>query len=236
MPTTPIFGWPYEQYPSDAPGTSLYGGELGTDPILAEEIEGDVSQISQDILAIEDRVDQIEDNGILGWTYIAHGIAGNVVSVDIDLTKGGVFPAGTFDMIRLHGRFGLNSTGYVNLQVNGATGSIYRTGSVLVASDGTVTPGLVTTDTRWRIAYGATNAVNNFVCQIFHTNADNLLNYQSKSSRMSDLVGTHSSNDHWGSIVSPGVGATPSTLTIMRFGAGAEINDIWWWAEGFRTP
>lgn len=43
MPSTPVFGWPYEHPQTDEPGVTLHGGLDGTHPILAEEIERDVA-------------------------------------------------------------------------------------------------------------------------------------------------------------------------------------------------
>lgn len=45
MPSTPIYGLPFEQTPTDEPGHSLHGGQAGTDPILAEAVEAELARI-----------------------------------------------------------------------------------------------------------------------------------------------------------------------------------------------
>lgn len=51
MPQTPIYGLPFEAL-ADQPGHSLHGGTAGLDPILAEEVEEELSRVDGDISEI----------------------------------------------------------------------------------------------------------------------------------------------------------------------------------------
>lgn len=55
MPQTPIYGLPSEAL-GDQPGHSLHGGTAGLDPILAEEVEKQLSRVDGDISNIENVV------------------------------------------------------------------------------------------------------------------------------------------------------------------------------------
>lgn len=235
MPTTPVYGFPFEDE-NDQPGITLTGGEAGTEAILAEEIETEVERIDTDLSDVQGRVTTIEEVGILGWTYINHGVNSGT-GFTVDLTRGGALPIGAFDMIRLHMRFDLDDEGFVLLRINNDSSDIYRHGTLIYDALGNlddafhnVGPG----SNGWRIGYGATVSTNNLTCQLFHTNGDVLVSYQSISTRQSDDPNAHKWGQHWGSLVTQ-VGAAPSSLRVMTVGSVSYTN-AWWWVEGFRTP
>lgn len=56
MPDTPIYALPFETNPTDAPGHSLHGGLVGTDPILAEAVETELARIDAAAAVVGDIV------------------------------------------------------------------------------------------------------------------------------------------------------------------------------------
>lgn len=64
-----------------------------------------------------------------GWTYITSGGSGATGNIIIDLTAGGVFPAGTFNMIRIfvEGQFDTGND-RILCRINGDSTSIYNQG------------------------------------------------------------------------------------------------------------
>lgn len=49
QPQTPIYGLPFEKFRGDEPGRTLNAGSTGTSPILAEQVEDELSRIDDDI-------------------------------------------------------------------------------------------------------------------------------------------------------------------------------------------
>ena len=53
MPETPIYGFPFEHPVDDEPGHTLDGGSLGTEPILAQEVEDELERIDGGITDLQ---------------------------------------------------------------------------------------------------------------------------------------------------------------------------------------
>lgn len=234
MPQTPIYGLPFEQA-SDQPGITLTGGEFGLEEILAEEVEDELQRIDGETTDLEDRVTEIENQGVLGWTYITHG-TGSGATITLDATDGGRFSVGTFGMLRLSGRFDLDTTGEIFMRLNGDTSTIYRSGSLTFSSGGVVVTNRASaTLGSWSIAHGATLSTNNFITTIFHTNTNELNNYQSTSTRQSNTASTHDWTNHWGSLSATGVGPIAELNLLATAGASSMV-ELHWWLEGFKLP
>lgn len=149
MPLTPIYGLPYE-HEDDQPLHSLTGGSSGTEPILAEEVEDELSRIDSDI---QDVADAAEEAG-LGWVPITEGEGSSLSNLDIDLTDSGRFPAGTFHEIEITLNGNQDATETIIARVNNdSTAGLHRAGFVTWAlSDGSVADSESNTITnRWKL-------------------------------------------------------------------------------------
>lgn len=234
MPITPVYGFHFEDA-DDQPGISLTGGEAGTELILAEQVEDELQNIQGGVNDIGDRVTEIEDNGILGWTYINHGTASGASFV-IDLTKGGAFGAGDFDLLRLHMRYDLDGIGWVGLRINSVAEGKYRDGGNLWEADGQLGEAFFAVQAdQWRVGFGSTNSNNTLICEIVHTNGDNFMGYQSNSARPSTDIDAHRYGNHWG-VIRETIGAPPSSLRLAPLAGAAAFANAWFWVEGFRVP
>jgi hypothetical protein len=250
MPSTPTYGFPYED-PADQPGISITGGPLGTEDILAEAVEAEVERIDNTVTDHESRLTLLEaGTSMVGWVPVQAGSSSGA-SFDIDLTDGGRFAVGEFALVRLHMRFDLDATGSVVARINNESASVYYFGqrtldAVNPAADLTafpISPAALGIDemtfqsglTTWRIGWGATVSTNNLVCTFFHMNGNNLHNFQSTSTRMSTSGTTHAQSEHWGAL-SSALSATPSTIRILPGSGATNIEQAWWWAEGYRVP
>lgn len=257
-PQTPIYGLPYEDS-ADEPGETLDGGSAGTRPILARAVEAELARIDGDvgsnqtaIAVIQARLDALEAGTTQpGWTPIQNGTAVSAGTIDVDLTDGGRFVAGEFELVRLFMRYDLDATGTIGCRINNESSAIYNTGTRQLdaanpAGDLTAFPitqaglgiddlGFTTATSSWRIGQGATVSTNVLETTFFHMNANNFHSYISKSTRMSTSGTTHAIADHWGNLISAAA-AVPSSLRLF-LGSGATIfTQAWWWAEGYRLP
>jgi hypothetical protein len=257
MPQTPVFGLPFEEE-SDQPGITLTGGEFGTEDILAEAVETallglqtSIQNNTADIVTLTARVAALEaGTTIPGWTPIQAG-SFTGATFDIDLTDGGRFPVGEFEMIRLHMRYDLDAVGTIGCRINGDTGAKYMFGTRQLdaanpSGDLTAFPitqaGLGIDDlahspatSSWRIGQGGTVSTNNLMATFFHTTGDNFIGYQAKSTRMSTSGTTHAIADHWGALVAA-IGSAPSFLRLFLGSGATSFTNAWWWAEGYRLP
>jgi hypothetical protein len=251
MPETPIYSLPFEHSVDDEPGHTLDGGALGTEPILAEAVETELERIDTDLTDALTRLDLLEaGTSMVGWVPIKAG-NNTGATFDIDLTDGGRFAVGAFDLLRLHMRYDLDATGVIGCRINGDTGAKYSFGTRQLdaanpSGDLTAFPisqaGLgiddithVSPTSSWRIGQGGTVSTNNLMATFFHTNGDNFIGYQAKSTRMSTSGTTHAIADHWGALTTA-IGAAPSFLRLFLGGGATSFTNAWWWAEGYRLP
>lgn len=256
-PQTPIYGLPYEDS-SDEPGETLDGGSAGTRPILARAVEtelaridGDIGVVNTDIATIEARLDALEaGTSQPGWTPIQDG-ANTGANFDIDLTDGGRFAIGAFELVRLFLRYDLDAAGSVAAQINADTSLVYAYGirqldAANPAANLTafpISPAALGIDhlsaasaaAGWRIGLGATVSSNVLMATFFHMTAATLHSFLSESTRMSTSSTTMARAAHWGYLTSA-LAAAPSSLRISATDGATAFVNAWWWAEGYRVP
>ena len=249
---TPVFNLPFEA-PGDEPGHTLDGGEFGLDPILAEAVEAallglaaSINTHTAQLAAVEQRLDDLEDGtSMVGWVPIVSGTSGAVASFDLDITAGGKFPVGHFALLRLHMRFDLSGTGVVNIRINNdsGTGDPYyfgmRATDFANAGESGVDILNHASQTSWRVGYGATVSTNNLICEIFHTNAATLHNFQATSARMSQGSATTQAQATAVGALASNLSATPTSLRLLAFttaGVAISFAQAWYWLEGYRVP
>lgn len=240
MPSTPQYGLPFEAL-ADEPGHSLHGGQLGTDPILAEEVETELERIDTDVTNLGDRTTAIEQNGVLGWTHIDWGV--NVGSnFNIDVTKGGVFPAGTFGMLRLSGRWAVDGLGTVRLRINDETGihnySFFARDVEGELSGSDPDPddhGTQENANQWVIARGAGDESQTFICTIFRTESASTCPMQSTFTRPFFSL---PSNSQWGMAWGDlSESKLITSLNVRPFSDDAnQFLSISWYLEGYKIP
>lgn len=254
---TPIYGFPIEQE-TDEPGFSLSGGQAGTEPILAElvetelaRIEGDVQDTGSAITLVEARLDALEAGTTqAGWTPIQANVDTGA-SFDIDLTDGGRFAAGEFDLVRLFMKYDLNAVGTIGCRINNDSSAVYNFGTRQLdalnpSGDLTAFPitqaGLgvddivhATATSSWRIGQGGTVSTNVLDCTFFNMAGNVLHSYISKSTRMSTTPTTHATADHWGNLTAV-LAAIPTSLRIFVGSGATSFSGATWWAEGYRVP
>jgi hypothetical protein len=237
MPSTPIYNLPTEHPDDDQPGISLHGGPLGTEPILAEAVETELERIDTDLADALNRLALLEAGTSLpGWTPIQSGTSGAVAEFDIDLTDGGRFGIGAFELIRLHMRHDLNADGYVNVRINNDTAAVYRNARLVHDSLGNLDDsGHSSALNRWQLGPGGTNSTNNFTAIFFHMSGNFSHGFQSHGMQPSNTDSVHRIAEHWGSLTAA-LSAAPSTLRIFASDGATSFSNSWWWCEGYRLP
>jgi hypothetical protein len=255
MPSTPTYGFPYED-PADQPGISITGGPLGTEDILAEAVEAEVERIDNTVTDHESRLALLEaGTSMVGWVPVQAGSSSGA-SFDIDLTDGGRFSAGEFALVRLHMRFDLDTTGGVLARINNDTGgNVYVYGARTLDATNPADPIAISSTpfnltraalgvdqlihqdgvSAWQIGWGGTVSSNVLEAEFFHMNGNNLHAFMSRSVRQSTSATTHAESTHWGFLPSA-LSAAPSSIRILPGSGATNIEQAWWWAEGFRVP
>lgn len=202
---------------------------------LAEDVNNANAATDIEIAGIDQRLATVEAQSVPGWTYIGHG-QNQGAAFDIDVTGGGVFPAGTFGMVKLYARYDLDGDGTVRLRVNNRTGihnTAMTTWDNLGQFDGNFSFN-VSDDDQWFIGQGGTSSVNNLEVIIHHTNEASSLPYRAVSVRQSANRSVARNSVAWGFIN----GTELLTVINMRpFTDNLnEFADFRWWLEGFRLP
>jgi hypothetical protein len=240
MPNTPIYAFPFERPPfsgnPDEPGITLHGGSAGGNPILAEEVETEISRIDTDVADLQTRMAAMEaGTSMVGWVPVQDG-SNTGASFDIDLTDGGRFAVGEFALVRLHMRHDLDADGYVNVRINNDTAAVYRNARLVHDSLGNLDDsGHSAALNRWQLGPGGTNSTNNFVATFFHMNGNFLHGFQSHGMQPSNTDSVHRIAEHWGSLTAA-LSAAPSSLRIFATDGATSFSNSWWWAEGYRVP
>lgn len=227
-------GFIFEE-PGDQPGISLTGGEFGTEEILAEQIQEKFQTLDAAAASLASRVTAIENGtGGIGWIPIATG-GGAGSDFTVDLTDGGRFPdPPLWNLVQLNMRFGLDDAGSVNLQINGESVGLYRSGYWMMDSDGP-NPEIPfwAEQNSWRIARSGVFSTNNLVFTLFHTAADpGLLNFQCSFNQEGASGNTHRQGMASGALTAEG--RTVSSLRLFTAGGASQFDNTAWWALGLR--
>src|SRR5690554_4979148 len=176
VPLTPVYGLPHERGAS-LPGRTLTGGPTGEDPVLAEAVEAELQRVDGDVQDVRQALDR-------GWIPIASGE--ETGSFTIDLTAGGVYPAGTFSLVQIFYRGSLSEETWLQNRVNGDnTSNLHRRGwTVQATSSGNFVYNDASDGTAWRIARWSSGAANNAMVTIFETDRLSVLSMQATGVRV----------------------------------------------------
>jgi len=180
MPTTPKYGFPA---PNDNDQPDVPADILA----LAEAVEDEIERVDQDV---QDVSDAAEAAG-LGWVPINHGSASSIGNLDIDLTDGGRFPAGTFHEIEITLDGSQDTAAVIICRVNNdSTAGLHRAGYVTWAlSDGSVNSSESNTSTnRWKLGRWVNLSGNTARILIRRTNESSNLPMQATVTAASSAV------------------------------------------------
>lgn len=83
MPVTPVYSLPYELFPSDEPGITLHGGQAGNEAILAEAVEDELVRVDNNAVALENRVEDLEDQVFRLSRVALDGTVGTGTDIEI---------------------------------------------------------------------------------------------------------------------------------------------------------
>lgn len=222
MPSTPTYGLPFEA-PGDLPGHTLDGGPVGDQPILAEAVEAELSRIDGDVADLKAEVAR-------GWTPIGSGNESS--NFTIDLTAGGKFPAGTFELIRVHMRGSLTVDGVrIQVRVNADnTAGLHRHARWVWNADGSSLADSTAFDgTAWPVAEWSTANVGLAEFTIFRTNVSSQLGYVTQGYRGGG-TGVRRLFLAGGDLVSSRL-----LNSLQVFPVSGQVATCFWWAEGYRA-
>ena len=221
MPSTPTYGLPFEA-PGDLPGHTLDGGPVGDQPILAEAVESELLRIDGDVADLQAEVAR-------GWTPIGSGNESS--NFTIDLTAGGKFPAGTFEVMRLYMRGSLSTDGtLVQVRVNSDTTSgMHRAGWMIFTPSTGATEGDVRDATSWPVAQWSTANVGLAEVTIFNTHISTQLGYRANGYR-GGSTSARRVFEAGGDLLNSRL---INSLQVFPFTGG--ITACRWWVEGFRS-
>jgi hypothetical protein len=217
-------------------------------------VEEELSRVDNDVSDLQNRMALMEaGTSMLGWVPIQNGSNPGASFFDIDLTDGGRFPTGEFDLVRLHLRYDLDAVGGVYARINNDQGPSNSAYSWAQRTQDAENPATDITEfpitaarlgqdvlsdspgaPSWRIGWGGTVSTNNLICEFFHMNGANMHSFQSMSNRQSTSPTTTAFSMNWGALVS-GLSAAPSTIRMLAAGGAAEFAQAWWWVEGYRV-
>ena len=223
VPVTPVYGLPYERW-AGLSGRTLTGGPTGEDPVLAEAVEAELQRVDGDVQDVRQALDR-------GWIPIASGFeTGNF---PIDFTRGGDFPPGHFEMIRLYFRGSHSTLGYLNFRINNDTQpEMHRRNWIVVdaATHSTIEHD-ADTATSWR----AGRFSENFACTsevlLQNTHQETRLSYQAVGQRPASGPTVTQWFRGWGDLDSPRL-----VTFVQCFPSSGSIAQMWWRAEGWRSP
>ena len=199
MPETPIYGLPVE-VPADQPGVTLTGGPSGTENILAEAVEDELSRIDSDISDANEAIVE----AARGWRPIVFDTFSGQPPFTVDLTAGGKFPVGTFAATRVRARGSLQGgAGVVTMRINNDTTEDMHVSSLVrwVASDGSVADTDFAESTVWRLArWGSLTSRSNLECVIFHSDVSAIPSFQSSSRQLGSSAAASFVTECWGAL------------------------------------
>jgi hypothetical protein len=220
---------PHESLTGDEPTSTLNGGSAGTVPKLAVATQTALTSIRTDVQTVADAAAA----AALGWTTIDTGT--ETAAFTIDLTAGGTWPAGTFEMVRVYFRGATSEDGVrVNARVNAdSTAALHlRTWEVRNLNGGAIIDSLAGNSgevTSWPFAWWSSGLSCNAQMLIYNTDVSSILSMEASSYRASsgDTI------RHRG--VFHGHLASARLLDSLQiFATTGSISSCRWWAEGLR--
>ena len=225
MPETPIYGFSFETL-DDAPGHSLHGGLDGTQPILAEQVESEISRVDDSSNELEDRISLLETTG---WKDIVHGELWTANPISI--------PANLYDMIRVRiGGSISGGAGTVTMQVNQESGNTSLHESAWMTWNPSATAILesaVFTGNAWTIGKWNSIAGSFIELTILGTDQATNLPFSGTSTQVSDTGNVRRISRFSGRLASPRL---LSRLSFFTVGSGTSIgSNFRIWIEGHRA-
>ena len=171
-----------------------------------------------------------------GWVPINSGLHASTGFFDVDVTAGGMFPAGTFELLRLHLRGHLDDVGTVWVRPNNDSGAGYITGgNVARASDGDVVDSFHNASAgEMRVAQWGTRAAGNTAkVTLYRTGGTgHTVTMESSGVRNADSAADHRFSRYGGRV------NTPMLISSLRvagtIGDATQFEDVRWWLEGYR--
>lgn len=124
MPSTPIYGLPFESPFTDQTGITLHGGIPPSSDILAEAVEEELNRVENTVVAgIDARLTDVEAAvAAMKWRHIAQGDQSGGTSFSIPVSAG-------FTRLRLTMIGDVTASGQpINVRFNGDTSAIYVRG------------------------------------------------------------------------------------------------------------
>lgn len=221
---TPVYGWPYEHPVNDQPGITLSGGEFGTEPILAEAVEEDVSRIDSGLSAVDDRLTVVEGFGRPSWVQIQSGAAAGVSGFTI-----ADIPVATYSRVRLT-LWGDATTASdpIRLTINDdLTAAMHKSGLLVRDAAGTLISNTYADATRWNIAQWGTGDGCSAVIEIINTHVASVCAFMAQGERIGGSATAHTISRSWGRI------SSPRLLESLR--VSAPLSGTFaanWWLEG----
>lgn len=222
MPQTSVYGWEIEA-PGEQPGRTLTGGQSGTSPVLAEQIEDDVNRIETTLIGdLKSRVTALEAiAAATRWRHISQGThSGGNFTIPV--------PAG-YEMLHLHLWGDLDADGAVQLRINGDTAAgLHRQGYVVQDS---VTPpndddSDFIEDTAWFLANWGAVEGNTVDVTVFETSAGNRVAYQAYGGRQSPNATSHRRTHSAGRLEGDRVVSSLEVIANQQFAV------VKWWLDG----
>lgn len=165
-----------------------------------------------------------------GWTPIATANIANQSFVDVDLTGGGRYAAGTFHVIRLWLRGQLDDTADIWARINNSGSADHRWGHIVDQfSTGTVADNGRGEDDEWRVGRWQTGPCV-LELTLFGTSALNTVNYQAQATAAGGSAG-HLVTISGGRITSAQL---VDSIRFGRLSPSTEFSELSIIAEGYR--
>lgn len=231
MPQEATYGFWFEKA-GELPGHSLRDapGSPSGEEVLAEQVADELARVEQELADLRAELSR-------GWQFVASGVESSTGTFTVDVTAGGDYLAGTFDMFRLHLRGHLDGDGHPWLRINDNTSAIYLRGMTSWQADGTAIDwgGNAHEDgaTHWRLGQWSNLTSNVSTVQLYRTGASGLIGMQADTTRNSATASFHRTSRAWGRLNSA---LLLSSLTVGgTFGGSSQFESCRWWLEGFRA-
>lgn len=225
MPSTSIYNLPYEDL-DDEPGHSLHGGQFGTEPILAVEVEEELVRIEAGATSLESRVAALEANAaIKRWQLLGSAtVVGPAFTIPVE--------AGVYSQLRLTLTGDLDGAGSVELRVNGdTTAALHRYGLLVWDAAGALDITAFADTTQWRLASWSTVVRNTAVATLFNTDTTDFVSFLCDGSRISSSSTSHTTSRSFGRLVTARQVSSLNVRPQQDVGTPG-FAQLTWWLEG----